>query len=52
MKALVREGEIMPEPWDKWTEDHLEWLTTARPNGDGYKLVEDYEPSEISEETS
>lgn len=51
MKALIREGEIIPEPWDQWTKDHLEWLITPRPNGDGYELMEDYAP-EISEETS
>ena len=52
MKALIRDDEIIPEPWDQWTESHLEWLITPRPNGDGYKLVEDYQPPEISEETS
>ena len=52
MKALIRESEVITEPFDKWIEDHLKWLTTARPNGDGYKLVEDYIPPEISEETS
>ena len=52
MKALIREGEIIPEPWDQWTQDHLEWLITPRPNGDGYELVEDYQPPEISDETS
>lgn len=49
MKALVRGKEVIPEPWDKWTEDHIDWLTTARPDGDGYKIVEDYEPPEISD---
>lgn len=49
MKALIRGEEIITEPFDKWTQDHLNWLTTARPDGDGYELVEDYEPSEISE---
>ena len=52
MRALKRDGEILPEPWTEWIENHLEWLTTARPDGDGYELVEDYEPPEISEETS
>ena len=52
MRALIRDREVIPEPWDKWTEDHLDWLTTARPDGDGYQLVEDYTPPEISEETS
>lgn len=52
MRALIRDGEIIPEPFDTWIKDHLDWLTTARPDGDGYELVEDYEPPEISEETS
>ena len=52
MRALIRESEIICEPFDKWTEDHLDWLTTARPDGDGYELVEDYMPPEISDETS
>ena len=51
MRALIRENEIISEPWNQWVEEHIKWLTTARPNGDGYKLVEDYEPPEISEET-
>lgn len=42
MKALQRNEEIIPEPWDQWTLEHLDWLTTARPDGDGYVLVEDY----------
>ena len=41
MKALVRDEEIICEPWSQWVEDHLVWLTTARPNGDGYALCED-----------
>ena len=52
MRALIRNDEIITEPFDKWTLDHLDWLTTARPDGDGYELVEDYHPPEISEETS
>lgn len=52
MKALIRDDEIISEPWDQWTESHLKWLTTPRPNGDGYELVEDYHPQEISGETS
>ena len=49
MKALIRDGEIICEPFNKWIEEHLDWLTTPRPNGDGYELVEEYQP-EISEE--
>lgn len=52
MKALIRENEIITEPWNQWTHDHLEWLTTPRPDGDGYKILEDYHPPETSEETS
>ena len=44
MKALQRDDEIIPEPWSQWTIDHLEWLTTPRPEGDGYTLIEDYQP--------
>lgn len=52
MKALIRGSEVIVEPFDKWTEEHLDWLTTARPDGDGYQIVEDYTPPEILEETS
>lgn len=52
MKALIRDTEIICEPFVKWIEEHLDWLTTARPDGDGYQLVEDYKPPEISDETS
>ena len=44
MKALVRDTEIIPEPFSPWIEEHIDWLTTARPDGDGYTLVEDYIP--------
>ncbi len=44
MKALIRGDEIITEPFDAWTLEHLDWLTTARPDGDGYTLVEDYQP--------
>ena len=52
MKALIRGAEIILEPFDDWIIEHLDWLTTARPEGDGYQLVEDYHPPEISDETS
>ena len=52
MKALIRDDEIITEPFNQWVADHIGWMTTARPNGDGYQLVEDYQPPEISEETS
>ena len=51
MKALIRGEEIITEPFNQWIEEHLDWLSTARPDGDGYELVEDYQPPEISEET-
>ncbi len=51
MRALVRDDEIIMEPWNQWVEDHIAWLTTERPDGDGYKLVEDFTP-EIEPEIS
>lgn len=44
MKALIREEEIITEPFSQWVKEHLEWLTTPRPDGDGYKLINDYQP--------
>lgn len=46
MKALIRGEEIIPEPWDQWTQDHLVWLTTPRPDGDGYHMIDGYDPEE------
>lgn len=46
MKALIRDDEIIPEPWSQWIQDHLEWLTTPRPNGDGYHIIDGYDPEE------
>jgi len=51
MKALIRGEEIITEPWSQWVENHIEWLTTDRPNGDGYKLIENFNP-EIEPEIS
>lgn len=51
MKALIRGNDLITEPFSQWVEDHIDWLTTATPDGDGYQLVEDYEPPEISKET-
>ena len=48
MKALVRDHEVITEPFSKWIEDHMDWMTKERPNGDGYKLINDYQPPEIS----
>ena len=44
MIALIRGTEIITEPFSPWVLEHLDWLTTARPDGDGYTLVEDYTP--------
>lgn len=41
MKALVRDNEIITEPFPAWVEGHLLWIATARPDGDGYALCED-----------
>lgn len=40
MRALIRGDEIITEPFDQWTLDHLDWLTTPRPDGDGYELID------------
>ena len=50
MKALIRGNEIKTEPFDQWTQEHLDWLTTPRPDGDGYTLIEDYQPPEEAQE--
>ena len=44
MKALLRGEEIITEPFSQWVLEHLAWLTTPRPDGDGYTLIEDYTP--------
>lgn len=44
MRALMRGDEIIPEPFSPWVLEHLDWLTTARPDGDGYKLINNYQP--------
>lgn len=41
MKALIRDNEIITEPFPKWIEEHILWIATARPDGDGYALCED-----------
>ena len=44
MRTLKRDDEFVPESeWNQWIKDHLEWLTTPRPEGDGYTLIEDYQ---------
>ena len=43
MRALIRDDEVIPETeWNEWIIAHLDWMTTPRPDGDGYILVEDY----------
>ena len=44
MIALIRGTEIITEPFSPWVLEHLAWLTTPRPDGDGYKLINDYQP--------
>jgi len=51
MKALIRENEVIIEPFNQWIKDHLDWMTTPRPDGDGYKLIENFNP-EIEPEIS
>ena len=42
MKALIRDTEIYAETsWSPFTQNHLAWSHTARPDGDGYALCED-----------
>lgn len=41
MKALIRDTEIITEPFPAWVQSHLLWMATARPDGDGYALCED-----------
>ena len=42
MKALIRDTEIYAETsWSPFTQNHLAWTYTARPDGDGYALCED-----------
>ena len=41
MKALIRDTEIITEPFPAWVQGHLLWMQTARPDGDGYAFCED-----------
>ena len=41
MKALIRDTEIITEPFPEWVQGHLLWMATAHPDGDGYALCED-----------
>lgn len=41
MIALKRDTEIWKQSdWNNWVYEHLDWLTTPRPDGDGYELIE------------
>ena len=57
MKVLIRDNEIYAETsWSPFTQNHLDWCHTARPNGDGYALCSDcpysdVEPSDFDIET-
>ena len=46
MKAIKRDDDVIVEPFSKWIVEHLDWLSTARPDGDGYTLIDNYEPPE------
>lgn len=48
MKALIRGDEVIVEPFDPWIQDHIEWMCTARPDGNGYSLV-NVEPADPAE---
>lgn len=49
MRALQRNDEIIVEPFSDWVQQHLDWLTTPRPDGDGYTLI-DVEPADQQDE--
>ena len=59
MRALIRNNEVMTEPFSPWVKANLKWLTGTEKDadgnalpGDGWTLVEDYEPpTEGTEET-
>lgn len=38
MKALMRENEIMTEPFTDWVKNHMNYLIEY----DGWTLIEDY----------
>ena len=42
MKVLIRDNEIYAETsWSPFTQNHIDWCYTARPDGDGYALCSD-----------
>ena len=48
MKALIRDNEIYAETsWSPFTQNHLDWTYTARPDGDGYALCSDCPYSDV-----
>lgn len=40
MRILIRDDDVIAEPFSQWVLDHLDWLNTPRPEGDGYQLIE------------
>lgn len=45
MRALIRDNEVILETdWNEWIITHLDWMTTPRPKGDGYTMIENYQP--------
>lgn len=57
MKALIRGNEVMTEPFSPWVQNNIAFLTGTEVDadgnplqGDGWTLVEDYEPPKEVEE--
>lgn len=57
MKALIRGKEVMTEPFFPWVQNNLAFLTGTETDadgnplpGDGWTLVEDYEPPKEDEQ--
>lgn len=42
MRALIRENELMTEPFSPWVEANIPFLTAH----DGWTLIDDYMPKE------
>ena len=56
MRALIRNNEVMTEPFSPWVENNIPFLTGTEVDqdgnalpGDGWTLVEDYEPPQEPE---
>lgn len=57
MKALIRGNEVMTEPFSPWVQNNIAFLTGTEVDiegnplpGDGWTLVENYEPPEPESE--